>query len=146
MKPTPEILEALEAEHGKIWQMPIGNDDGPPTFEACDHIVVLRRPTPAEWGFFEKGVGKTAAFGDQQRVDAARQTATKNITRQCIVWPDNKPGTSNPESYDAILREYPGCGGNIFLQVNQLAEGGGADLAKKYVRAGSPPAPATTST
>lgn len=115
MKPTEQQLEDLEVEHGKIWTVPFGVDEGVPTFETAEHVFVIKRPPPAEWKRFESDCldPKRAIIG------------VRNLAIGSIVWP---PKAEREE----ILAEYPGALTLCGNEAATLARGDAAERAKRF--------------
>jgi len=115
VKPTPEQLEELESEHGKVWTVAFGVDEGVATFETAEHVFVIRRPPRAEWERFEKDCldPKRAIVG------------VRNLAIGSIVWP---PQAEREE----ILNEFPGALTVCGNEAASLARGDAAEHAKRF--------------
>lgn len=125
MKPTEEQIEALEAEHGKVWLVPFGVDDGEaPTVENAEHVWVIRRPKRVAFERFEKDC-----------LDEKRQmVGLKNLAIDCVVWPPKGP------EREAVLDEFPGALGICGGEGATLGRGDAVERAKLHKASTKTPA------
>lgn len=95
------LLQSLEEKWGAIWPFRL-KDFG---------LVVLRKPTKAEWRIYQRDNRTSGA--DQGKVE-------DNLRRSCFAYPE-------PEAYDKIAAAYPALGDVFSNRIGALAAGMAAD-------------------
>ena len=111
---TEDKLEELRAEHGRIYTLPLGEEDDE---ERC--TIVFRWAKPAEVKRYEQTLIKDKNAKRQASVDLMRDT---------VVYPAR-------EGLDLVCERYVLAPYAVANEVTQLLSGGGVDRAKKFVPA-----------